>query len=260
MGKTGTKEWSTVSKNIFHGCKHNCKYCFARANALRFKQIEKPEQWTDMKLNERNLNEKPRFYKGITSRIMMPTTHDIFPEHIDMTVKYLKGWLNAGNSILIVSKPHFECIKRLCDELGDYKSQITFRFTIGSLNNDVLKFWEPNAPDFDERLKSLKYAYEKGFETSVSCEPYLDNSIEELVKTLIPFINDTIWIGKMNRIANRVDTSKWTMDDYRYLNYVKEAQTDEFVWNLYGKLKDNPKVKWKDSIKQVVGLPEEEIG
>jgi hypothetical protein len=35
---------------------------------------------------------------------------------------------------------------------------------------------------------------------------------------------------------------------------LEEFQCDENVMKLYDRLKDNPKVKWKDSIKQVVGL------
>ncbi len=31
-------------------------------------------------------------------------------------------------------------------------------------------------------------------------------------------------------------------------------QSDEFIWDLYSRYKDNPKVKWKDSIKKIVGL------
>jgi len=258
--KTGTKEWSTVSKNIFFGCKHNCRYCYARANALRFKQIMKPDEWTDMHLNARSFNERPRFYKGIENRIMMPTTHDILPEHLDITVGYLKKWLGAGNSILIVSKPHLECIVRLCEDLEQYRDQIVFRFTIGSWDDVVLKFWEPDAPSYTERMQSLKHAYNKGYKTSVSCEPYLDGSVTFVVDEVTPFVNDTIWIGLMNDIPHRVNTTDWTITEISFLESIKKCQTKEFVEFLYQDLHENPKVRWKDSIKRVLGLPEEEIG
>lgn len=255
--KTGTLEWAEINKNISKGCDHNCKYCYARSNAIRFKQIQDKEDWKNKKIIPKRLEEKPRKVKG---RIMFPTTHDILPSCINETITYLRGWLEVGNDILIVSKPHFECIKRICDELKEYKKQIVFRFTIGSMNNNTLKFWEPGAPDFEERLKSLEYAYNKGFTTSVSCEPYLDEHIAGMVLRLYPYISDTIWIGKMNRINQRVDTDDWSKDDFKYLDKVKNAQTDEFIHKLYRKFKNFEKVKWKDSIKQVMGLPEEAIG
>jgi DNA repair photolyase len=258
--KTGTKEWSTVSKNIFFGCRHNCRYCYARANALRFKQITKPEEWTDMHLNARSLNERPRFYKGVENRIMFPSSHDILPEHLDVTVEYLKKWLGAGNSMLIVSKPHLECIVRLCNDLEQYKDQIVFRFTIGSYDDKVLKFWEPDAPSYTERMQSLKHAYKKGYKTSVSCEPYLDGSVTFVVDAVSSYVNDTIWVGLMNAIAQRVDTTGWTKEDFAFLESTKNCQTKDTVEFLYQELHENPKVRFKDSIKRVLGLPEEEIG
>jgi DNA repair photolyase len=196
----------------------------------------------------------------LNGSIMFPTTHDIVPDFIDETIYYLKKFLRVGNNILITSKPDYSCIREIVDSLLLYKSQIVFRFTIGSLHDDVLKFWEPNAPNFNNRLCSLKKAFYKGFETSVSCEPFLDGDIVLLVDKLLPFITDVIWIGKMNKIESRVDTSDWSKADFRFLELVKSTQTDDVIWKLFNRFKDNSKIRWKDSIKKVVGLPEEEIG
>ena len=189
---------------------------------------------------------------------MFPTQHDILPSNIKTILIYLKKWLEVGNSFLIVSKPHFECIKQICDELDEYKSQIVFRFTIGSPNNNVLKFWEESAPDYNERLKSLNYAFKNGYSTSVSCEPILDEDISLMVEELLPYISDTIWLGKMNFIRPRVDTSNWSIDDWKYMDKIDVVNRDDFIQDLYEEFKDNPKVKWKESIKKVLGLPDEE--
>ncbi len=256
--KTGTREWAEVNKNICRGCKHNCLYCYARRNAVRFKQIRNKDEWTDVQLVYNRLYEKPRNLLG--KRIMFPTTHDILPEYIDETIKYLSGWLSKGNEILIVSKPHLECIQKICDHLSEYKKQIVFRFTIGSNDDLVLKFWEPGAPDFGERLNSLVYAHNRGFTTSVSCEPFLDGNIVQLVNILLPYITDTIWVGKMNRIKDRIDTTEWSGEAFTFLDKIYNSQTDSAIHEIYSKLKDNPKVRWKDSIKKVMGLAEEAIG
>ena len=254
--KFGTREWAEHNKNIYLGCKHNCRYCYARFNAVkRFKQVKNEEEWKQPKLKEKAFNQKPILYTD--GRIMYPTQHDIAPEHIDKHIEYLRRWLEVGNDILIVSKPHFECIKRICDEFEQYKNQIVFRFTIGSLNDDVLEFWEPGAPSYEERLKSLMYAYDKGFETSVSCEPILDEDIALMVYGLLPYIVDTIWLGKMNFIKQRVDTSNWKSEDWSYIDKVKTVIKDDFILDLYDEFKDNSKVKWKESVKKVLGLPDE---
>jgi len=64
----------------------------------------------------------------------------------------------------------------------------------------------------------------------------------------------------MNRISNRVDTTGWRPGDFRYLEIVQQAQTDDEIIHLYAALKNNQKIKWKDSIKKILNLPEEPIG
>jgi DNA repair photolyase len=223
--------------------------------ALRFKWIKVSENWRTMQwITFKVLKKTP---KKLPGRIMFPTMHDIFPEGIDITIAFLRPWLEAGNKILLVTKPHFEVVTALCKEFASCKKQITWRFTIGSMDDEALKFWEPGAPTLCDRLNSLEFAYKSGFKTSVSCEPYLDDSIIDLVKNVNPFVTDTIWIGKMNNIKRRVDMSTWAPNDFMFLRELRNCQTDDFIRNLYNELKDSPKIRWKDSIRQVLGLPEE---
>jgi DNA repair photolyase len=252
--RTGTKEWSDKSLAICRGCPHNCKYCWARANALRYKQIKSPEEW-----------KTPFFYKRLekpykVKRIMFPSTHDIQIENVDKAIQFIIPWLDIGNEVLIVSKPHLECVERLCRELQPYQDQITFRFTIGSIQQETLDFWEYDAPSFEERMKCLRFAFESGWKTSVSSEPYLDHNISLVAEAVLPYITDTIWIGKMNDIPHRVITAGWTEKDFKFLDIVKDCQTDDFIKQLYSEWKNNPKIRWKDSCKSVLGLPEEKIG
>jgi len=263
--KFGTREWATRNLNFFIGCSHNCYYCYARYNwCKRWKKMP-VEKWKEMELNKRLFWEKPKLIKD--GRCMCPTRHDILPEHIEETLDYLGRWLEVGNEILITSKPHLECIKAICNEFkDDYKEQIVFRFTIGSMDQSILDFWEKDAPSYIERMQSLRHAFECGYKTSVSCEPYLDKNIYLLAETFLPYITDTIWIGKMNYMDQRVGKREnlisqgWSDKDLQYYDMVVESQTDEFVRRLYDLYKNVNKIRWKDSIKEVLGLPEEEIG
>ena len=191
---------------------------------------------------------------------MFPTTHDITINNVDEVINFLIPWLECGNEFLIVSKPDHLAMTKLLKWLEPWKEQITLRFTIGSSDEKVLAFWEPEAPTFKSRLASLIYAFERGWKTSVSCEPYLDYSIHQLVFDLLPYITDSIWVGKMNEIDRRVDTEGWQDSDYKHLSEVRRVSTDSHVRALYGVFKDNPKVKWKDSIRKVMGLDAQEVG
>jgi DNA repair photolyase len=255
--KTGTREWAEVSKNLFIGCKHDCRYCYARARALRIGLIKSPDEWPVMRRNKFRVGNAMARVPG---RMMFPTTHDIFPEHIEITIDALIGWLVSGNNMLIVTKPHLDVIQALCAALTDYKKQIVFRFTIGSAENESLAFWEPGAPTFEERYAALSFAYHAGYQTSVSCEPYLDHTIEDLIYCLSPLVTDTIWIGIMNDIVNRVDNARLTEGGIKFLNTVLCFSQRGHVEYLYNRLKNNPKVRWKDSIKKMLGLAGEDIG
>jgi DNA repair photolyase len=245
---SGTKEWANHNVNICKGCSHNCRYCFARSMAVRFNR-KTVENWHIDEIEQEKVT-KP--YRKLEGTIMFPTSHDITPAILEQCFTVLEKMLKAGNEVLVVGKPHLECIKRLCQRLIDYSEQILFRFTIGAQNEALLKFWEPGAPSYGERLNSLKYAFDNGFQTSISIEPMLDSeNIELLVKDLQPFVTNAIWIGKMNQIRVRVAVDGPDTD--QAIKRIEEGQIDERIRQIYATLKDHPHIKWKDSVKAVIG-------
>jgi hypothetical protein len=248
--KTGTREWSEHSFNIQRGCEHGCRYCYARYNAVdRFKRCSL-QDWARPIINQKKVDKKTGRYDGI---VMFPTQHDITPKNISECLCVLHKLLDAGNRVLIVSKPHWECITVICEALGEYRWQLMFRFTIGSKDDEVLKFWEPNAPGFKERLACLKYAYFRRYITSVSCEPYLDADVVNLFLWVKPYITDSFWIGKLRDFERRVDTSGITPEqDEKFVRPMKAAQTDESVRKIYDQLNTEKLVKWKDSVRKVI--------
>jgi DNA repair photolyase len=134
-------------------------------------------------------------------------------------------------------------VKAICQEFAWYKDKILFRFTIGSSDSNTLKFWEPNAPDFAERLESLKYAFSEGYQTSVSCEPMLDDNIGDVIDQVSPFVTDSIWIGKMNQPSTRLslngEKDPLTIQKAKQL---EQWQSDANIKLLYGQFKDNPRL------------------
>ena len=183
---------------------------------------------------------------------MFPTTHDISPYYLPYVLEALKNLLSKGNKVLIVSKPHIDCVMAMCKELEPWKSNILFRFTIGTPSEDRAHFWEPGAPTIGERCECLKYAYEKGFFTSVSMEPMLGTVAEtlDMFKKMEPYVTDTIWIGKMNKINARVRKSSPEIS-VACDEVIKWQGNENIMW-LVNELKDNSKVAWKDSIKEVI--------
>jgi DNA repair photolyase len=249
MEITGTREWSTSTVNCCSGCSHDCRYCYARQMAIRFKRSTY-DQWKNESIRQHDVE---RNYNKRKGRVMFPSTHDITPTNFDACFIVLEKLLYAGNDVLVVSKPHLECIESICNRLEEFKKQIIYRFTIGALNDAILSFWEPGAPAYAERRSALKHAFDHGFETSVSIEPMLDaDHIKGLVDDLSPLVTHSIWIGQLNKIRGRVKIEDENVEEA--VQAIEQGQTDDKIKLIYGMFKDNPLIRWKDSIKKVVGI------
>jgi DNA repair photolyase len=246
----GTKEWSVASVNCITGCSHNCRYCYARYNATaRFRRMP-ADQWPIMRVRPDDVQKKRKRYPGT---VMFPTTHDITPEILEPCLTVLTNLLSVGNSVLVVSKPHSECVAAICEECAVHKEHILFRFTIGADDDRLLSYSEPGAPNYQERLSSLRLAYRKGFRTSVSIEPMLDSpNIFRHVTNLSPYVTDSIWIGKLNNIRSRVRAV--TDEDRAAIKRIEDGQTDDRIFEIYNSLKNFPLMRWKDSVKKIVGI------
>jgi DNA repair photolyase len=124
-----------------------------------------------------------------------------------------------------------------------FKNNFIFHFTIGSSDSNTLKYWEPGAPDFEERLASLKYAHWKGYQTSVSPEPMLDGNIVDVVEQVLPYVTETVWIGMPNQLIGRLvmngHRDQATINSTRRL---MSSLSDQYIWDLYTRYKDNPKI------------------
>jgi len=248
---TGTKEWAASNVNIQDGCEHDCLYCYAKTMAIRFKRAT-ATSWAKPRLRQHDLD---RRYTKRSGRIMFPTAHDITDRNINECLLVLKRILAAGNEVLIVSKPCLSCIKRLCEELTRYREHVVFRFSIGSTDDAVLSFWEPGAPSFKARLACLQYAFEKDFKTSVSGEPMLDGNPDALIAAVRPFVTDAIWLGKVNRLRQILPfNNPRNAEAVRRGDALIALQSDKAILALYARHRRDPMIKWKDSIKVVVGL------
>jgi DNA repair photolyase len=262
--KFGTKEWADDNFNTHYACKHGCWYCYAWCEAYQ-RQREYCSDWG------KKMTLRDYWNKGWQTRpdgytIMYPTTHDILPEIVDESFQAIQNMLDANINVLVVTKPHFEVIKEIVRTFTKYKSgnpKIILRFSIGTNNDELLSFWEPNTPKFGERFRVLKYAYNKEFHTSVSMEPFFPTSNDnktptienfiELVKNLLKFVKGTLWIGKMNHIPVNVQRGKaLSFREQNKINYLRKFYKLENIITLVSELYRENQVKWKESIKRVI--------
>ena len=252
--KRGFRDWTEPENNINFctGCENDCIYCYAKSMAYRFGQV-KEGHWHEMIIRQKDVDKKRKLHNGIVG---FPSSHDILPTNIDAYLIVLGKLLRAGNEVLIVSKPRLDCIKRICEATQFFKDKILFRFTIGAMNDDILSYWEPNAPTYDERKKCLEYAFNLGFRTSVSMEPMLDTkNIEALVEDLLPFVSEDIWLGTMNHLSRiKKGADKRLLSE---LEIIEAGQTPEMLLAIDKIYENNPKIKWKTEALKIIEMAKE---
>lgn len=246
----GTREWAVANIDCCTGCPHDCLYCYARYDAVEKRKQLTAKEWRLSRVRDEDVRKVQPLYPG---QVMFPTTHDIVPENLQECLEVIRNLLTAGNRVLVVSKPHQACVRELCQELAAYKDRLLFRFTITARAAELLSLWEPGAPGYEERKASLCHAFHEGYRTSVSVEPMLDTGdVVDMVRELLPCVSHSIWLGKMNKIEQRVRIDSAELRDQ--VDRIQAEQDDAVIMEIYNQLRHEPLVRWKESIKTVVGL------
>jgi hypothetical protein len=83
----------------------------------------------------------------------------------------------------------------------------------------------------------------------------LDTNTIKLAETVMQYVTDAVWLGKVNRMKGILKLN--CGDDLvtqKAAEQLEKSQTDEWARRLYKHFNDNPQIKWKDSMKKVLGL------
>lgn len=252
----GTKEWTEVNCNFQRGCRNDCVYCYAKATAIRF-GTSTPEGWKEPTIS------RPEHYPhGKT--VMMPSSHDISSANVDAAIECLKNLLERGNRVLVVTKAQLSAVNSMIaalksPPLARYRDSVSFRVTIGTADEVMIRRFEPGAPDFHERFMALRSLFMAGFRTSVSAEPLLGgiDTFNDLYLRVRRYVTDCIWVGKMNMPRQRIRMNTDSAFDEKLIDWIVKRQSGDEMYRLYMKYRDDDMVRFKDSITEAVKLKAE---
>lgn len=220
-GRAG--EYGDLACNIYVGCPHGCKYCYA------------PRV---MHMVSAGFHKYPRVRPGITEGVIeqlgreqikgklihLCFTCDPYPAGIitQPTRDVITAIKESGNHVQILTKGGYRAV---CDfDLldGDDWFGVTITATEHAKRDD-----EPHAAPWEERLSSLQIAKKRGIKTWVSCEPVLHaGDIFDLIKKA-DFI-DLFKIGKLNYHPSDIDwrefglAAEWLCKKYGRNYYIKQ--------------------------------------
>lgn len=137
--------------------------------------------------------------------------------------------LELGRETITILKPTIEHIDKIYKEFGVVEN-LEIRVSMSSVDNDILKEWEPNTPTFQERYKALEVAHGLGYKTSVSIEPMLDFNALNLMMAIAPLTTEGVWVG-------------FIPDDETHREDLPTPENKEFLKNIL-----IVKEHWEDSL------------
>lgn len=229
--KGRAREYSELACNLYLGCTHGCRYCFAPA--CMHSTAEKWHSQVELRKNVIPLLEKDaEKLIGDPRRILFSFLSDPYQplerekrltrQALEIVGKYrLKSQiLTKGCADLI--QEDLPLMKRVKAQLG-----ITLCFVDDASRQD----WEPDASTVEDRFNILKTAHAEKIFTWVSLEPVIDpKQALEVIRKAAPYVN--FWkVGKLNHMKTEeaeVDWRKFRKDVEKLLTkfgasyYIKE--------------------------------------
>ena len=190
------REYAPLAANLYSGCSHGCKYCYAPAATFKqkdnFHSVVKPRKRA---LEELEQDAAKLGHSG--KRVLLSFTTDPYQpldEKLGLTRRAIQILHRHGLKVEILTKGGTRAARDF-DLLG---SGDAFASTLTFLDCDMSREWEPNAADPDDRIAAIREAHARGIPTWVSLEPVIDprQSLEIIIKTH-PYVN-LFKVGTLN--------------------------------------------------------------
>ena len=202
QSKGRAAEYGKLSLNLYIGCDHWCRYCYAPGVCHLLPEefrIPKPK-----KNALERLEKDARELAGETEPIFLSFITDPYT-HADNSI----GLTRMAIQILHANNLHVKILTkggqrsfRDFDLLGP---QDSYGATLTFVDDCDSKYWEPHAASPGDRISMLEAAHKKGIPTWVSLEPVIDpGQTLALVRRTHTFV-DEYRVGKLNYSPSDVD-------------------------------------------------------
>lgn len=224
------REYSELAANLYRGCDHGCIYCYAPL-ATRTKRDEFHQPSVRVNVIEKFKQDAILLSRvGEKRPILLSFTTDPYQKLDDkeqLTRKAIEILFENNLSVSILTKGgkrserDFDLLSQK-SELSEYGATLVFT------DEDLRKKIEPNAAPTEERITSLRHAYELGIKTYVSLEPVWDPEQSlALIEKTHKFV-DFYKVGKLNYNAQK-NTINWTQFKIDVISKLNELKKHYYI-------------------------------
>lgn len=229
--KGAAREYAPLALNLYRGCAHRCRYCYAPA-CLRMDRAEfgkakarPPHVLRDV---ERDVAEMVANHDE--RRVLLSFTSDPYQpleEKLHLTRAALCLLIAGTRVVSVLTKNPARALNLDGDLL--LEGRVHLGTTIAFTSEGLRRKWEPGAPPIVDRIYWMKHAHAMGLRTWISMEPVIDPDDALAVMDVLKGHVDLWKIGKLNHVAGaaKIDWPGFlrralvTMADQHY--YIKDA-------------------------------------
>jgi len=240
-----------LSLNVYTGCSHSCLYCYSSAYIKNFfKPRVKKDYLKRLRREIKNLNEKIPISISNSSDPYITLEKDF--RYMQHTLKLLKGYKK-----LIVTKS--DLIVRDIEILKEEKERVVVSITITTLDEEITKKLEPNAPNSKRRLEALKKLSNAGIPTVLRFDPVIpfinDNYeiMEEIIENAknvgVRHVISSTYKAKRDNFRRMVAKFPELSDKWKYL-YLKKGNFIHGSWYLSKKVRFEIMSKVKEIVEK----------
>jgi DNA repair photolyase len=211
--KGAAREYSPLALNYYKGCDHGCKYCYVPSMMTRF---NKNYNHADMPVPERfqliqKIKKSAEKHKHSKKQVFLSFTSDPYNSlnnELKITVKVLRILLENDIPVSILSKGGLNIMQDI-DVISQFRGKIQVGATLTLIKPADLAYWEKGAPDYQNRIESLKRLKAQGTRTWVSLEPVIDPAQTlRIIQETSDFV-DYYKVGKLNHDPSIEKTIDW---------------------------------------------------
>lgn len=223
------KEYADLACNLYIGCTHGCKYCFAPAC-----MHSTPAKWKSgvyvrqraLELFERDATDlqESRDRRAVLFSFLSDPYQPLEAEE-GITHRALEIVRAHGLRSKILTKGREELVSA---DFGLMRSAGTeLGITVSFVDDRARKRWEPAAAPVEERLALLEKAHAIGIRTWVSLEPVIDPAQAlAVIRAALPYVD--FWkVGKLNHMKDVEKKIDWPRFRQDVLDLFAEAGKSE---------------------------------
>lgn len=222
-------EYSPLAVNLYIGCEHGCKYCYAPACMFKSR-----EEWYSkqairkdiLNLLQKDLIEMAK--KKDTRQVLMSFISDPYQKDYEfniVTQKAIQLFRGYNINFCILTKGGMKAVR----DFYLYRKNDSFAITLTFLDNEKSLYYEPKAALPEDRIKSLQYAKRYSINTWVSLEPVIDpEETFKIIDASYKFV-DLYKVGKVNNFNGHGKDVDWKQFTIDIIKKLKSLSKEYFI-------------------------------